>query len=541
MGDIEQLSNQLVAIGIQATVAPHIISPEAIAEQNFRTRQYLIEKRERRDERLAKKKALQSYIEQREKPIFEKENFAWIRFEGSNEMEKLLKLTEELTTSEEAVYGAIVGSVPVFRQLPNWREKVREKVLSILRQAADDLDDGVFLEALFDENAEEEWYPAFTDYTWNPNEGQNYELSEKTGDSTAKTGLLHYLIEAGRASGRHIGEHEMTVAVNTILAKQEQARVSREMGLPKLLRTIYDDLTVGQEEDVFESFFGATYMSGEKQNIGQALCTRLIYWMVDSDLIHIPERFQTPYKTQIVTVFSTYGWGEPQSQTRREGKDFITYLFLSDQAKRSAGRNITVLDIYDAKRKMIEGTPYPTIDQSRLQTIIKEGGLIGTGRGINRDVSKVAAYRSAVSLFRELGIIRDVEYQERVKLNQAFHVQLEKPFFAALKKAISEGYDNIYAADARPAVGRDVALLYGIKDNPSSKRVIYMISLPDSRDAKTRQKEPRINKTQLRRILYEKYAEDRRTIRSGQVGDEDDEMLGVSRPNEDDMSSDEEE
>lgn len=498
-----------IAPGVTATERVHETTAEAVEATRVTIAVRQAEAAKRKEERKKMRKELREGYVATNAPFIEEERYSWVFFDGSALQQELIQLTEEIAQKNEEYYHSVVGQVPQRVPKPNWGARVREQVIGILTPAFEGEVTPEATANLFDDSVPD-WHASYTDPTWDADDGKNYEQNEKLGDSTAKTALYVYLIDAGKTSGKHVSEHELTIAVNTILAKQEQARVSRALGLPKLLRTLYATVTVGQEEDMLEAFFGALYIAGEKAgSVGQSLCNMLMYYLIEVGYIKIPERFDTPPKTQITHLFSMLGWGAPFIRTEREGSKYVSYIYFSEEAKRTINskKELMMLDIYDAKRMYLgQITEYPRVDMGRLRASSNTGGLIGTGNGSNPSLSELNAYKAAVTYFRDVGLLREVQFEEYLKRNQTYNISLDSAFFPALQKAMSEGYDNIFAADVRQAADRDVALLYGLKGN--SKIVIYMIYLNDNRDASIREKEPRISKTEMRRILYTKYAED---------------------------------
>ena len=498
-----------ITAGVAPTERVHEVSAEAIESTRSIIAARQAEAAEKKKARKEARKELREGYVAENLVFIEEERYSWVFFDGSALQQELIQLSNEMSKKSEEYYHSVVGQVPQRVPKPNWESRVREQVLGILSAAFEGEVTPEAIADLFD-NSIADWHASYTDPTWDADDGKNYEQSEKLGDSTAKTSLYVYLIDAGKTSGLHVSEHELTIAVNTILAKQEQARVSRALGLPKLLRTLYATVTVGQEEDMLEAFFGALYLAGEKTgSVGQSLCNMLMYYLVDVSYIKIPERFDTPPKTQITHLFSVLGWGAPFIRSEREGSKYVSYIYFSEQAKRAINskKDLMMLDIYDAKRMYLKQiTEYPRVDMGRLRSSSNTGGLIGTGNGSNPSLSELNAYKSAVTYFRDVGLLREVQFEEYLKRNQTYNISLDSAFFPALQKALSEGYDNIFAADVRQAADRDVALLYGLKGN--SKIVIYMIYMNDDRDTSIREEDPRISKTEMRRILYTKYAED---------------------------------
>lgn len=521
--------SNLVRVGLEATTAAHKVTRENMMAQ----RKIAIKSQDDRKTRLADSKArrtaMRAIIAAKSTLVQDNGTHAWVLFEGSEAQSRLRKLYKEVLEGNEARHGAIEGRVPIRKSGKDWDRRVRRKVMDdiIVPAVAGDLDRPL-LDSMYD-RAKSRWHAAFTDSSWDANESGNYELLEKTGDTTVKLALQFYLIQARP----DISEHELTVAVNTVLAKQEQARASRALDLRSLIRSIYTEPNTDEEEDVFESFYGALYEMGETENMGQQLVNLVFYWMVQEGILDVQGRtFDTPPKTQISTLFASLGWGIPIESTKREGEAWVTQLYMDDVIRRTAAnREVRILDIYDAKNRMLRGTPYPVVNPGSISEIVKTG-LIASGRGANEALSKYNAYQAAVDKFKSINLIREVSFLEHLNLSQSYDPYYEKEFFSALRRAIAEGYDNIFVTDSKIRYDSKSAYvnLIGIRGNERS--VIYSITIPDTRSAAERKKEPPLPKREVRRIIYEKYAETKPSELFEQRDEQEDDIFGIEREDE---------
>lgn len=525
----------LVRVGLEATNAPHQVTRENRVAQKKIAIKASDDRKARLAESKARRSAMRAIIAAKNVVIQDNGTHAWVLWEGSEAQTKLRKLYKEVLEGNEARHGAIEGRVPIRRTPADWRMRLRTKILDeiLIPAVGTDLDIPLLV-SMYDRN-EKRWMAALTDSGFDPNEWGNYELMEKTGDTAVKLGLQFYMIQARP----DISEHELTVAVNTVLAKQEQASASRALGLPSLIRSLYSEPNTDEEEDVFESFYGALYEMGELENMGQQLVNLVFYWMVQEGILQVQGRiFDTPPKTQISTLFASLGWGLPIESTKREGDGWITQLYMDETIRRTAAnREVRILDIYDAKNRMLRGTPYPIVNPGSISEIVKTG-LIASGRGANEALSKYNAYQAAVDKFKSINLIREVSFLEHLKLSQSYDPYYEKEFFSALRRAIAEGYDNIFVTDSKVRYDKTTAYinLIGIRGNERS--VIYSITIPDNRSAAERKKEPPLPKREVRRIIYEKYAETRPT-ETGAANDDDDDALPDRDESEDEESEDE--
>jgi dsRNA-specific ribonuclease len=539
------MATSLVRADLQNTGITHYVSREdVILSKNYDNRrgdEYLARRRVRRDETKKLK-------EQRttQKPItYEMGTFAWVPFSTSEAKLALEKRYKEVLNADVIRSGNISGALPI-RKIPvRWKENLKKKIISTILPAitGDSDEDSVITEKdlsdMYDASVSH-WHAAFTDSSWNPNEGKNYEQLEKLGDSTAKLGLQENMV----AVRPTISEHELTVAVNTILAKQEQARVSEELGLPKFLLSLYPDVNISETEDLFESFFGALYVMGQTENMGQSLANRFIWLLNERGHINIiDEVFDTPPKTQVSNLFSTLGWESPVEKAFQEGNVWRAQIFVSDETKnRGSKRTLKLLSIYDAREKLVNGKEYGSISPAVISEILKSG-LVASATGSNRARAIYNAYKVAVKKFKDVGLIKETSFLEHLRLDQSFDEYYESEFFAALTKAITEGYENIFVTDSKPREdnkGNVYINLIGILPSGEERRqVIFTLTIAEAWPNTSRENPILSNKKELRRQIYASYAAYKHTAAYQSRGDDDEDVTGLIRPG-DENDSDEE-
>lgn len=481
-------------------------APEAIEFREQKEKEAVERALERQRARQARTKQLK---EAKAQEVKKEENllFSWQPL--STIIGKLREAVVIQVTETASYLGKIKGYVPnklTPSETKQWNERLRSKVLEILKQAIvhDDLD------KLYDDNVEV-WHSAFTHPFYNPNPGKNYEVLEKLGDSVVKTAFIDYVTE----SRPTIDEAELTEGFNSVLSKISMGQISKSLGLPNVIRTILGTSTISINEDLFEAFYGALYQSGERtigQGSGQGLAYDVFWWLINDGYIVLPEKFQSPYITQVNTVFTSNGWGKgPTISKEKEGPNFTVRLSLTKEAMVALSRGSKVLDVYDAKNKILYNIPYPVLDDVKVKLLIREQGLIGYGISKSLKMAMGEAYKQAYEKLKDLGILTQLNYEERRHTNQSYVPSLESSFAPALKKAVRQGYDNIVTSSKPTKVGNGyVAVLYGIRLTSEGKKnieSIFMITIPEKWDHGEEEEEPMITKDEMRITLYKLYAE----------------------------------
>jgi hypothetical protein len=484
---------------------------------------------------------LKAQIEALRSARYDYPSHVWVPFEGSEAMEKLRKIQVELESEGYNVASQFSGAPVTRSERKHWASDWKKHVLTILDETFEGEEEfsPAVLNDMYD-RVTADWRAAATSASVNPNEGENYETKEKIGDSVLKTGLQTAMI----AARPDISEHELTVAVNTILAKQEQARISIALDLPRFLLSIYPDANTSEAEDMLEAFGGALYDMGQTENIGQVMVNQFIWYLNKKGLIKITgEVYDTPPKTQISILFSTLGWGSPIEVTAREGDKWRTRILVDESVRKTAGRRqYYILDIYDAKERVDTGAPYRPIPEQHINTIMA-GGEVGNSTGPNPDLSIYNAYKDAVRRMKERGIIRDYQLEEHYRANQDFDPVYEEQYTRAYKRAKSMGYENIFSTDSKIRYDKNNTTAYisligirRLKDGSIRKEPIYLLAIPNTAKNAALLSEPnkeelkkmsreqkeytrdlaKGKRKELRRILYDAFANDKHLVRQAQ-------------------------
>jgi dsRNA-specific ribonuclease len=526
----------LIRPDLQGTNAPREAVREEVerglAKRREKTQEYMA----RRKERMEEKKSLAPVKVE----TYEFTHHAWVPFAGSPAMEALRMKALESALSSTSIESkdlskGVTGYAPSRREKKGWSAELKRHILNTLVPVFEG-DEGFGREDLsrMYDPVSDTWQSAFTNFSSDPNEGKNYEQGEKIGDSAAKLGLQDTMIDARPT----ITEHELTVAVNTILAKEQQATVSEALGFPPLMRTNYPDVNTDEAEDLFESFVGALYVMGNRESLGLGviMVSRFLWYLDSIDLIDITdETYDTPPKTQISILFRSLGWGQPLEAVVREKDVWRARVLIEGEVRRTAvKRTYYMLDIYDAKAHIDEGKEYQPIPQQHI-TSLMAGGEAGNATGATEAKAIYNAYKNAVDRLKKMGIIREATFLEHFRLNQDFDRINEESYAKAYLRAKGEGYDNIFSTDAKIRYDKTKTTGYinliGIRRLAPRERtplqeyireVIYTVAIPVMRDrpgiiqvtGQGNQTKYDYDKREVRRLLYELYAKDRRTLSS---------------------------
>ncbi len=517
--------------GVTAASGNEEVRRQRVSTAIQEARQRKLEHSEKnRTQREAIERALEQEAAEAEKPILTTPLFQWVRwtFEDTQAFQSKAKVRTAATgeTIEDLEFPGIAYGVPNVTTPEGWEEDVRRKVLAILLSAIDPFRaNPKELEQSYDMVGQEIYWNAFTHSYWNPNEGHNYELDEKIGDSTAKTALITILVNSEYRYT--LGEHELTIAVNTILSKPEQARVSDKLGLPPLLRsTLITPSGINISEDLFESFFGATYTFAEQIGYGgQQVCNQLMFYLIQAGYILLPEGyFETDAKSEVTSVFSRLGLGKAQSDVRLHTIGHQTLyqatigIKLDDQTRAAALRALPIIDIYEAVQHRRKPRPVP---QPPLANLVhgSDQAIIATGQGMSKVAALNDAWGRAQRAFRDYGFIREVTHLEHLKISQIFYPSIATEFYAAYDLARSQGYDNIVVGDAERLGDYYYIVLYGIRipgDDllQATKYTIYQVTIPSAVYERANEKEHnegnkkkgKITRTQTMSLVFKLYA-----------------------------------
>lgn len=169
----------------------------------------------------------------------------------------------------------------------------------------DDPDRNDYARLLISDEAMKIWVVGYTDPTFDPNRDSNYQLLELLGDRIGHAVFSDYVIKLNP----EVTEEILTKINNKYLAKVEQAKIARKVGLNKWVRTNID-VSIHTSEDLFESTFGCLYKIGDQligKGNGYALCRNLMTNLFYDLRIKLAEITADPV-TQIKEIFEKLNW-----------------------------------------------------------------------------------------------------------------------------------------------------------------------------------------------------------------------------------------
>jgi len=151
------------------------------------------------------------------------------------------------------------------------------------------------------------WFPAFTHVSYNPNDGENYEVLEKLGDPEMEAAFDTFILVDKEMFG--ITEGQLSSLKGYYLAKKFQSVLSEQLGLPQYVRTT-QNLNLSIQEDVLEAVYGAMkltlmfFLSDQDKS-------KIIYKFLQGQFINIEidrSIFYGPPKTQVKEIFEKMNW-----------------------------------------------------------------------------------------------------------------------------------------------------------------------------------------------------------------------------------------
>jgi hypothetical protein len=274
------------------------------------------------------------------------------------------------------------------------------------------------------------WAPTFTDFSYNPNVGENYESLEKIGDTFSKAAFNQYLHD----KFPDIDEVELTEITNYYLSKNQQAEMALSLALPTMLRT-YLDKNTHIFEDLMEALYGALMKIGSDAHspgVGYLYTYNLTKSLYDG--INIDRSLSAGReKTSIKEIFDKLGWGQVIEQW--------------DQAKE------------EFKVKV----PGRAIEELRQIQIDIPDGVIGVGQAHSKSAASSRAYKSADEFFTSVGITR--EWADQQKNARSPNIEEQQLEAQALEKAKSQGIESLDVATVRTTVRDKYYQLIGTDAN----------------------------------------------------------------------------
>lgn len=183
------------------------------------------------------------------------------------------------------------------------------------------------------------WMACYTDETYNPNPGKNYEILEKVGDAVLKLCFTDWV----RNNVKGADQQSISDMAAKYLKTSELSKwllymnwmVPPGSDTPALRQNVFEfkdvdygsGLMMKMREDLFEAIIGTIFTIGNKTplvNLGYILCTRVmnsLFTLLWKGGEISQENLVTP-KTQLKEICDGMGWGEissPSITQKREG------------------------------------------------------------------------------------------------------------------------------------------------------------------------------------------------------------------------------
>jgi dsRNA-specific ribonuclease len=284
------------------------------------------------------------------------------------------------------------------------------------------------------------WSAAFTDKSYNPNYGFNYEILEKIGDSALKLTFSRML----QVRFPTISESQLSELVSYYLSKVELSSISKSLGINNHIRTLLDK-NINVFEDVLEAIYGALMEIGDRiyqVGVGYILCYNLTLSLWNNKEISMSVA-EGDAKTQVTQIFQRLRWGKP-------GEEDVSSVFK-------------VLATNEAIKAVAE----------LGQTLPK---VLGSGKNPSKDVRSKIAYKLALKTLNKLGITLEWAIKQRQLLDYS-NPELKGILEKLKEKSSKEGFVDTMFNTVKKTQTHIFIQLIGIKED-GYKQTLSTVSIP---------------------------------------------------------------
>ena len=317
------------------------------------------------------------------------------------------------------------------------------------------------LDKLVSDNAMKIWEVAFTNESFNPNVGENYEELELSGDVNLAAAYVKFMM----ASYPEITRSQLSEFRTKYLAKGFQSELSGKLGFGPHIRSKFRTNT-HILEDVLEAFFGALDLIGDKEfKFGAG--GGLVYNMVVELYQDVPVDWEVTLgnpKTRVKEVYEGLGFINPKPPVKEK---------VPEQAVENENGTTTFsILIPDSGIELLKtlGISVPT-------------NILATATENTKKIASQVAYKIAVRNLDQLGITD--EFVADFKRSKDLTNQELIPYIEAIKPRLeSEGYVRFYLTEhhvkAKPGMMQKTAKyiqLIGVDAN-GRKAVLSMTADP---------------------------------------------------------------
>ena len=317
------------------------------------------------------------------------------------------------------------------------------------------------LDKLVSPDAMKIWEVAFTNESFNPNVGENYEELELAGDVNLAAAYVKFM----RASYPLITRSQLSEFRTKYLAKEFQSKLSASLGFGNHIRSHFRNNT-HVLEDVLESFFGALDLIGDQEfkfGAGSGLVYNMVVELYKDVEVDWEVTLGNP-KTRVKEFYEGMQWINPKPPVSEK---VPTEMIENEDG--SVTFSILV--------------PQKGLDYLKSIGIALENNILVTSTENTKKYAEVIAYRLAVRRLEDLGLTD--QFLAKFKRSKDLTTQELIPYIEAIKPRLAEeGYVEFYLTEhhvkARPGMKQKTAKyiqLIGVKDD-GRKEVLSMTADP---------------------------------------------------------------
>jgi dsRNA-specific ribonuclease len=283
------------------------------------------------------------------------------------------------------------------------------------------------------------WKAAFTHESYNPNQGQNYEVLEKAGDSAMKLAFTWYIMVRYPS----VDQGQLSRFNDAYMAKTKQAEMSESLHLRDYIRT-YLDMSRHVKEDAFESLFGGLFVisqgmvpgfqltSGDVVKLGYHNCNKLLesifaYITLDLNVLKGSEI------NQVKEIFNKMHW----SETTNVNKE------IENEYKRSDDQFVVELHFNQPFYDWVDRVNKVQASQGKSQMVVNRiNTTFGYGVDYAQSDAKRKAYISGLEYLTKSGMTW--EWADAMKkANPYWDDETKSLINQANQRAQSEGFTKV--------------------------------------------------------------------------------------------------
>lgn len=281
---------------------------------------------------------------------------------------------------------------------------------------------------LIDSESMREWQNAFTDKSYDPNLGFNYEVLEKIGDAAVKLTFNRYLLQLFP----DIDQMELSEMTAYYLSKEQLADISKSLRLGDYARTRLPKDT-HLYEDILEAVFGALITVGDRAfqvGVGYILIYNLTVGIWNKRKLSLSVATGMP-KTQVKEIFEKLRWSKPF--------EVWNDPVLEIKTPREARQEASLL-----------GKKLPSV--------------LAVAEGDTKVVASGVAYKEALDTLIRNGITQEYASEQRDQMEYGIP-EIRSLWPALHKKLESEGFVTAAFTNPRTTATTTYVQLLGIKAN----------------------------------------------------------------------------